>query len=51
MTVEGPVRPPMPRHMVLAFMAGLSLAAGYSARLYVDELICVIVEWAIVGAE
>ncbi len=28
-----------PRHLVLAFMAGLSQAAGFSARCYVDELV------------
>lgn len=27
-----------PRHLVLAFMAGLATAAGYSSRCYVDEL-------------
>jgi len=27
-----------PRHLVLAFMAGLSMANGISARLYVDAL-------------
>lgn len=27
-----------PRHLVLAFMAGLSSASGISARCYVDEL-------------
>lgn len=27
-----------PRHLVLAFMAGLSAAAGRSARCYIDEL-------------
>lgn len=31
-----------PRHLVLAFMAGLSAAAGYSARCYVDELVLVL---------
>jgi hypothetical protein len=37
--IEGPKREPWPRWRVLAFMAGLSLAAGYSARCYVDQLI------------
>ena len=27
-----------PRVLVMAFMAGLSMAVGYSARLYVDAL-------------
>lgn len=31
-----------PRHLVLAFMAGLSQAAGLSARCYVDELMAVL---------
>lgn len=30
--------PPAPRQLVLAFMAGLSMAAGFSARLYIDQL-------------
>lgn len=38
-----------PRHLVLAFMAGLSQAAGYSARCYVDELVLVLRDGA--GAE
>jgi hypothetical protein len=39
MTIEPPHRMPMPRTLVLAWMASLSIAAGYSARLYVDELL------------
>jgi hypothetical protein len=38
MTIEGPTRTPMPRTLVLAFMAGLSKAAGKLADLYVFEL-------------
>lgn len=45
MTVEDPTRLPAPRHLVLAFMAGLSMAAGYSARCYVDELLSVLAMW------
>jgi hypothetical protein len=37
--VERPDRIPMPRVLVLAWMASLSFAAGYSARCYVDELL------------
>lgn len=48
MTVESPERTRMPRTLVLAFMAGLSLAAGYSARCYVEELL---VALPIIGAE
>jgi len=39
MTIEPPNRVPMPRTLVLSFMAGLSMAAGYSPRCYVDELL------------
>jgi hypothetical protein len=48
MTIESPNRTPMPRTLVLAFMAGLSWAVGRSARLYVDELMSTL---AIVRAE
>ena len=30
---------PRPRHLVLAFMAGLSYASGISARCYIEELV------------
>lgn len=33
-----PRRRERPRHLVLAFMAGLSRAAGLGARCYIDEL-------------
>lgn len=39
MTVELPLRKPMPLYLVLAFMAGLSAAARFSAQCYVDELV------------
>lgn len=38
MTIEGPQRPPMPRRLVLAYMAGLSLAARRSAQCYLEAL-------------
>jgi hypothetical protein len=38
MIIEPPTRMPMPRVLVLSFMAGLSMAAGLSCRLYVEEL-------------
>jgi hypothetical protein len=38
-----------PRHLVLAFMAGLSMASGLSARLYVDALETILCDGA--GAE
>lgn len=40
-----------PRHLVLAFMAGLSCAAGFSARCYVDELVAVLAGQPQNGAE
>lgn len=39
---------PQPRTTVLAFMASLSLAAGFSPRCYVDELLATL---AICGAQ
>jgi hypothetical protein len=48
MTIEPPTRMPMPRVLVLSFMAGLSMAAGYSPRCYVDELLSTL---AIVGSQ
>ena len=35
-----------PQHLVLAFMAGLSLASGRSARLYVEKLMTVMMSGA-----
>lgn len=45
------VHTPAPRHMVLAFMAGLSIAARRSARMYIDQLECVLVTMTRRGAE
>lgn len=42
MTIDGPVRTPLPRTAVLSFMAGLSHAAGFSMLLYVDELMSIL---------
>jgi hypothetical protein len=36
--IESQHREPWPRWRVMAFMSSLSLAAGFSARLYVDQL-------------
>jgi len=40
MIVDGPRRPEIPQHLVLAFMAGLSFAAGLSGWCYVEKLLC-----------
>lgn len=45
MTIEGPARLPAPRHLVLAFMAGLSLAARMSAECYLLELVATLAMW------
>lgn len=39
-----------PRHLVLAFLAGLAAASGFSARCYVDELEAVLAEEQRAGA-
>lgn len=46
---DPPIYIPAPRHLVLAFMAGLSQAAGFSAVLYVDALVTLLVERAMGG--
>lgn len=35
-------RTPPPKHLVASFMIGLSLAAGVSGRLYLDELMVIL---------
>lgn len=40
--IDIPLLPHRPRHLVLAFMAGLSSVAGQSARLYVEQLVTVL---------
>lgn len=39
MTIEPPSRMPMPRTLVLSFMAGLSWGARQSSELYVSALL------------
>lgn len=43
MTIEGPRRVPVPRYLVLAFMASMAIAAGYSSQCYVEELVKAVV--------
>lgn len=39
----------MPTRYVNSFMAGLSLAAGLSARLYLEQLVCILTERTVIG--
>lgn len=40
--IEPRHRTPVARHLVLAWMAALSVAAGYSCELYVSELLALL---------
>lgn len=51
MTIEQPKREPMPRHQVLAFMAGLAFAAGVGGWCYVEELARVLSVSALPGGD